>query len=184
VRLAPNQNRPWITAVVAVAAVATGAACVSATTGLGAMPTHPRPASALVCQQEVCLWPEDSEALAANRDGWRAVRAAWTGLGLPLPAKARIGPVATGGLLAITTTATDVDSAQASMTQLLPRALAGCLAEFDDEGRNERFDRLSVLLHAKVAGGEAEPGAITVPDPQPVAGDAESLWRAAGRCGA
>jgi len=183
VRLAPSQHRPWLAAAVAVAALIAGGACVSAATGLGAMPTKPRSADALVCREDVCLWPEDGEALAANRDGWAAVREAWRGLGLTVPENARIAPVSAGGRLALTTTATDVDSAKTTMAQLLPRALTGCLGDFDDPARNDKFDRLSVLLASRLTFADPEARAVTVPDPQPVPADAESLWRAVGRCG-
>ena len=182
VRLAPSGNRPWAAAAVTVLVLVTAGFGIARASGLGASPGQQRPAGALECRQDICLWPEDRDAFDANRAGWAGVRAAWTDLRLPAPQNARIGPIAAGGLLPVTTTATDTASAQATMAQLLPRALTGCLDDFTDPQRDERLDRLSVLLLQRLVKGDADAFPVTVPDPQPVPADATRLWREAGRC--
>lgn len=183
VRLAPSGDRPWIAGAVAMVVLVAAGAGVTLASGLGASPTRQRPADALECRQDVCLWPEDVDAFTANASGWAAVRAAWTGLGLTVPTDARVGPIVADGLLPITTTGTAPAGAQVSMAQLLPRALAGCSQDFTDPERDEAFDRLSVLLLRRLTQGGADTAAVTVPDPQPRPADAVGLWRAAGRCG-
>jgi hypothetical protein len=68
------------------------------------------------------------------------------------------------------------------MTQLLPRALAGCEDDFTDPDRNDRLDRLTVLLQQRLDLDDAGQPQVTVIDPQPVPADADQLWRATGRC--
>ncbi|GIF10072.1 hypothetical protein [Actinoplanes teichomyceticus] len=182
VRLAPSGNRPVIAAAVAVAAVAAAGFGIAPVTALGASPAAPRPAGSLECRRDICLWPEDAGAYAANEAAWTAVRAAWADLRLPIPPDARIGPVAAGGLLPITTSATDPTSAEVAMAQLLPRSLANCVTDFTDPGRDDRLDRLTVLLQQRLDLRGAGLPLVTVSDPQPVPADAERLWREAGRC--
>lgn len=182
VRLASSGNRPWTALTVAVVAIVAVGFAVAPVTALGASPTKQRPAEELECRADLCLWPEDATAFAANEAGWTAVRTAWTGLGLPIPQGTRIGPIAAKGLLPISTTATDQQSAQVSMTQLLPRALAGCNEDFTDPDRNDRLDRLTVLLQQRLRLDDAGLPLVTVTDPQPVPADAGRLWRATGRC--
>ena len=68
------------------------------------------------------------------------------------------------------------------MAQLLPRALAGCLTDFDDTGRNERLDALSFLLLRDLGVEEYLGSTPAVGSPEPTPDRAQQLWREAGRC--
>lgn len=182
VRLAPSQDRPWIPLMTALGALIAGVAGASVVTDLGASPARPRAVSELVCRGQVCLYPEDSAAFDANAAAWVAVRASWSRLGLPEPTAYRVGPVEAEGILAITTTSSDVTAAKATMAQLLPRALTGCLNDFDDTDRNERLDMVSFLL-LRDLGVEAYLGSSPSGGlPEPTPDRAEQLWRETARC--
>jgi hypothetical protein len=144
-RLAPARNVPWLTGLVALTTLAGVGTAVAGARELGAIPATVRPTTALVCESDICLWPEDWAAHGTNRLAWEQVRAAWSGLGLPeLPS--RIGPVADGDLLAVTTRSRDLNGALVSMAQQLPRALFDCGDSFQDARQNQLFDDLSYLL--------------------------------------
>ncbi|WP_230514442.1 hypothetical protein [Salinispora arenicola] len=182
VRLAPVQDRPWVALVTTVAAVVAGVAAASAVTGLGASPARPRPAADLVCHGTVCLWPEDAAARDANVAAWDAARASWARLGLPAPAVDRVGPIQADGMLPLTTTSSDVQAAKATMAQLLPRALSGCLTDFDDAAQGERLDSLTMMLARDLGVDDQLAASLPAGSPAPTPALAQRLWRETGRC--
>lgn len=180
--LAPAQNPAHRTALalaVAVLAVVAATGFASDARELGALPTRERPADALQCTAGVCLWPEDAAAFPANAGARDTVLTAWEHLALPRPSQA-FGPIATVGVLPVTTTSTLPQQAVVSMAQALPRAVRGCNDDYTDEQRNARFDDLSYLL-LTTAGGDPAAAGLTVTTP-PASAEAPNIWAATTPC--
>jgi hypothetical protein len=80
---------------VALLALTVTVAPVATVRNLGPSATQDRPVTELVCEDDLCLWPEDEEAREANKTARERVLARWAELGLP-PPPSRIAPVAAG----------------------------------------------------------------------------------------
>jgi hypothetical protein len=181
VRLAPPQHTPWLAGVVALLTLAGAVVLVSGAREMTASPAIPRSQADLHCQEEICLWPEDREALAVNRSAWQRVRQAWIGLGLPEPT-GHIGPVAAEGILPVTSRAPREQDVVTSMALTLPRAMLGCTADFDNEQQDLLFEAVSYLLLIELDVPDPEEMVVVVSSPPPQAADATNLWQGLERC--
>jgi hypothetical protein len=121
------------------------ASAVQSVHTLGPIPAVARNTSALRCDREVCVWPEEQSVLAVNREAWSSVRAAWIDMGLPPPVTG-IGPVESKSSLPLVSRSTDGVQVTTSMASLLPRAVFHCMNNFEDEQRNLYLDELSRML--------------------------------------
>jgi len=166
---------------VSVISVLLAAVAAAPAAELGPMPTAPRATGALVCQDSVCVWPEDQGAAAANAAAWRRVRAQWLGAGLPL-SKSKVAPTPTADAFGIGATATDPSQVHLSMATLLPRAQAGCEDDYSNARRNAALDRLTHWL-ATTSGAPADQ-LPPLMGSAPIASDREAaaVWRTVRGC--
>lgn len=147
---------------------------------VGMTPTVARSTDELRCSDDVCLWPEDGAARRANELAWSRVGAAWTALGLRLPATT-VGPVSRPGVLGLVALTPDSHAALASMSLALPRAAFGCEDRYEDERVNRAADGLAFLVLQR-AGIRDAPGGVPPVGSAPSAADVPELREALGRC--
>lgn len=181
IRVSPAQSTVWVPLLVAAAALTTGSYLSSDVRDMGAVPGMDRPTAQMLCQADVCLWPEDTSAYETNAVAWSRVRQAWEELGLAaLPPT--IGPARSNTVLPIAVASSNPEEVRVSMAQSLPRALRGCADNYEDERRNKHFDDLTYLLLAHMGQPLPEFVSQTVSVPAPMAADALTIWAETESC--
>jgi len=149
VRLGPSKPRLDRVALMVVATVSLAVAGVSSARALGALPTEARPASELVCERNVCVWPEELGVIDANSRAWLEVQGALFALEVDLGAT-RIAPIAASGMLPMVVSTTDRQVAMVAMTLNFASLVDRC---FDSETAEIRFgaaEQLTRLLAAEL----------------------------------
>lgn len=184
VRLAPTvrdaRRAAGLGALTALVSVAAALVAIAPVVRLGAVPTLPRSTASLRRTDQVCLWPEDTPARAANAAAWRSVQGTWARLRLPLPVT-RIAPVALPGALGLATSSMDEQAATVSISTALPRQLSGCGDDYSDQARDQALDRLGYLV-LSLSAPQAATQAARPDGPLPAAADAPALWAASQGC--
>lgn len=168
---------------VAVVAVLVAVSAAISVRHLGFDPQPARSVSDLSCSGDLCLWPEDEPARAANEKGWHQVREVWTKqLGLPLHSD-RAGPVNTSSIVGVATSTKQSRLAAGSMAGLLPHALAGCIGgtRSSDRASEATMDRLGVLLQRRIGQGGQAPKLPPGTKALSVAG-ASAAWASVKHC--
>jgi hypothetical protein len=189
-RLSPSGSRIYPKILLALLVIPTLLApSVWLVSALGAFPTTPRDPRDLVCQHQVCVWPEERSSLAVNIAAWDAVRTAWISSGLPLRTT-KISSAPGPGSLELATHGMPEEAAELSMLSQLPRSLANCPDTYDSDRRNQIFNQVSALIAHRMglqsqlpSSSELETGHSAGNDVT-ANNDVTSLWKEVRSCDA
>ena len=148
-RLGPSTPRFGRAASLLLASVGLTIGGVSSARELGAFPTELRSAGELVCERDVCVWPEELSTLDANASAWIDLQHAVAALGVDLDVRG-ISPLESAGTLPLVVVTTDQKSALIAMTYNLPEFLDRCTNLDSAEARLTAKFQLAKLLAAQL----------------------------------